>query len=304
MIETRPLLGVIPVVQTPLREDQSIDVDAIHRHFAFLNSTEVGGYWVLGTGGEDMNLTYAKRLEVARAATEANNGQKPLVLGAGFYCMEDIKNFMRETEGLEFDAYHVMPYHPLLSLGRLDWFYRELADHASKPLWLYTSANWARPITPQFVAGLLEHENITGIKFSTQKTADQMKVIEFASAGFQVITAVAKQFYAVLCMGSKASTTSLAGALPEVLIELYQLFLQGKHDDALTAQRRLNAFLGALPKTSQDDNFLAGAVEKYILQKRGICEPYMTSYYRELDEDERRLADKVLQDYQVIPGTR
>ncbi|MEO1505889.1 MAG: dihydrodipicolinate synthase family protein, partial [Pseudomonadota bacterium] len=82
MIETRPLVGVIPVVQTPLTVDRDIDIQAIHRHIDFLEARKVGGYWALGTGSEDMNLTFAERLTAARALCEANDGRLPLILGA------------------------------------------------------------------------------------------------------------------------------------------------------------------------------------------------------------------------------
>jgi len=300
MIETRPLEGVIPVLQTPLAADRSIDVAAIARHIDFLVGKGVGGLWVLGTGSEDMNLSFVKRLEVARAATKANAGRVPLILGAGFFCMEDSLAFMDQTQDLEFDAYHVMPYHPLLSLSRLDWCYRKLAGAAQAPLWMYTSANWARAITPEFIAGLREHPNIAGIKFSTQRTSDMLKVIEMAQRGFQVITAVAVQWVVCLSMGVKAGTTSLAGALPEPLIEIYDLFRAGEHEKALAAQHRLNAFLESLPKGAKSDNFLTGAEEKYILKLRGICEPYMTDYYRELDEGEQRQLEQTLDAFAML----
>ncbi len=287
MIETRAIEGVVPVVQTPLQADGSVDDKGQRRLIEFLIGKEVAGFWCLGTGSEDMDLTFDKRLTAARAVCEANAGRKPLVLGAGFFALEDMLNFIDATSDLEFDAYHVMPYHPLLSLERMDWMYRHIADHASKPLWMYTSANWCRPFPPDFVAGLKEHPNIAGIKFSSSNTVDQLKVLAMAAPGFQVITAVANQWYAALAMGSRAGTTSLAGPLPEPLQEIHRLFVAGDLAAALEKQRGLMRFLGMMPKGSKRDNFLTGAEEKYMLSLRGICEPHMTGYYRALDADEQ-----------------
>jgi 4-hydroxy-tetrahydrodipicolinate synthase len=301
MKNTRLIEGVVPVLQTPLHQDGSIDTEAIARHIAYLSATGIGGLWVLGTGSEDMNLTFEKRLTVARAATAANAGRLPLVLGAGFFCMEDSLAFMKATADLQFDAYHVMPYHPLLSLDRLDWYYRRLADAATRPLWLYTSGNWARSITPAFVAKLKQHPNITGIKYSNSNAPDQIKVIGLGESGFQVMTAVVRQFYACLCMGAKSGTTSVAGAIPEPVVDLYNRFKAGRLDEALALQHHLVRFLDAMPKTSKADNFLTGAEEKYILKRRGICEPYMTDYYRELDAEEQRQVDRALEEFQMLP---
>ena len=177
MVKTRPVRGIVPVVSTPLTAKEDIDVKALRRLIEFLNTKNIGGFWVLGTGSEDMNLSFAKRITVAQAACEANRGKTPLLLGAGFFAMEDILDFIEETKNLEFDGYHVMPYNPRLSLERLDWFYRHIADNCPKPLWMYTSGNWSKPVTPAFVANLKPHPNITGIKFSNRDTVAITEVV-------------------------------------------------------------------------------------------------------------------------------
>jgi 4-hydroxy-tetrahydrodipicolinate synthase len=297
MIKTRPVLGIVPVVDTPLTAEEDIDVPGLKRLIECLNTKKIGGLWVLGTGSEDMNLSFAKRLEVARAACEANAGKTPLILGAGFFALEDIFNLIEETKDLEFDAYHVMPYNPKLSLDRVDWFYRHIADRCPKPLWMYISGNWSRSVTPEFVANLKPHPNIAGFKFSNQDTVAVTKVTRMANDQFQVITAVAGQLHACLCMGSKGHTSSLSCCIPEPMIELYELFMQGKIEESLAAQHRLNDFLKELSQNTKNDNFLWAADEKYILKLRGICDEYVTSYYREINEEEKARVKELLEKY-------
>ena len=300
MIKTRPVRGIVPVVDTPLTAAEDIDVAALKRLVEFLNTKKIGGLWVLGTGSEDMNLSFAKRLKSAQAACEANAGKTPLILGAGFFALEDIFNFIEETKELEFDAYHVMPYNPKLSLDRLDWFYRHIADNCPKPLWMYVSGNWSRSVTPEFVANLKPHPNIAGFKFSTKDTVAITKVAGMADEQFQVLTAVAGQLHACLCMGSPGHTSSLSCCVPEPMIEIYELFLQRKIDESLAAQHRLNAFLSELSKNTKHDNFLYAADEKYILKLRGICDEYVTSYYRQINEEEKERVEKLLEKYKFF----
>lgn len=292
----RQLKGVIPVVQTPVHRDGAVDTEGLTRLIEFLGGTGVGGYWALGTGSEDMNLSFEKRLTVARTIAKANAGKLPLILGSSFFAMDDILAFMDATKDLQFDAYHVMPYHPLLGLDGMEKFYKDIADRAPKPLWMYTSANWCRAFPPEFFEKMKPHANIAGVKFSSSRTTDQIKVIGLAEKDFQVITAVASQFVMVLGVGVAASTTSQAGALPEALLEIYNLYQQGRRDEALAAQRRFNDFQGRMPKRAKAWNFLTGADEKYILSLRGICQPYMTSYYTELTEDEQAQVRKALEE--------
>jgi 4-hydroxy-tetrahydrodipicolinate synthase len=293
------MLGVIPVLTTPILKDGQIDTQSLRRLIELLITKEVGGLWVLGTGSEDMNLTFKKRIEVAEIVAETNAGRIPIIVGAGFFAMEDTLTFIKEIQVLDIDAIHVMPYHPLLSLDRMDWYYRHIADNCSKPLWMYTSANWARPITPEFVAKLKDYPNIAGIKFSTRNSVDVTKVARLQDDQFQVITAVASQFYPCLCLGSKAHTSSLASALPEPMIEIYNLFQAGKLKEALQAQYKLNDFLEALPKETRKDNFLMAAEEKYILSLRGICQEYTTSYYRDITDKEKEIVNRALKKYEM-----
>jgi len=261
----------------------------------------VSGFWALGTGSEDMNLSFRKRMEVARVVAETTAGRVPVLLGAAFYALEDTLSFMEETRDLEIDAYHLMVYHPLLGLDQVEWIYRHVADQSHKPLWLYSSANYGRWLPPEFLAKIKDHPNIGGVKYSTSNAVHAGKALMAADEDFQVITSVASTLLACLALGSKAHTTSLASCLPEILIRIYELFRSGKTAEALGEQRRLLAFMDALPKEAQKANFFQAATEKYILSLRGICSEYTTSYYRDLSEEEKRITRDLLVAHEIVP---
>ena len=291
----RQLEGVIPVLLTPFTEAGEIDELALGRLVEYLNGKNVGGFWVLGTGAEDMNLTYQQRLRVVETVVEANSGKTPLVVGAGFFAMRDTMNFMNDTAHLNLDAYHYMPYHNLLSLDRIEWLYKELADYAKKPLWMYTSANWCRFIPPEFIEKMKGYPNIAGIKFSTSNAVHTEKVIGLADENFQVITAVVKTFYASLCLGVKGGTTVEACPFIDPIVDLYEKFVSGDREGALIQQRKLNRMFEQMPKEPGKDNFLKVAEGKYILSKMGICDEYMSGYYRQLVASEKKQIDQVLE---------
>ncbi|MUM77814.1 dihydrodipicolinate synthase family protein [Pseudodesulfovibrio sp. F-1] len=302
MIETRAINGVVPVVLTPFTEDESIDVPALERVVEFVVSKPIGGMWVLGTGSEDMNLTFDKRLEVARVVSRVNAGRKPLILGAGFYALEESLSFMEQTADMEVDGYHVMPYHPLLSQDRLKWLYETLADAASKPLWMYTSGNWSAQLNINLLVELKKHPNIAGIKYSNVNAVLAGKVCAMAEPEFQVVTAVASQHLASLVMGSKAHTSSLGSALPEPMIQIYDLFQAGDMSGALKAQRKLNKFLSIFASCTKKDNFIQAADEKYVMSLRGLCEPRVSSYYRESTGEEREAIRAGLRELGLVEG--
>lgn len=297
MKKYKKITGAVPVLHTPITSSGTVDIDGLSKLVDFLAEKNIGGLWVLGTGGEDMNLSFKDRLLVAQRVVEINNGRVPLLMGASFFCLDDIKAFMMEIEPLEVHAIHVMPYHPLFSLERLEWFYKDLAEFSTKPLWMYTSANWCRPIPPTFVGLLKTHENITGIKYSTSNAVQMEKVARLADDDFNVLSAVISTFFSSLCLGVDGGTSSLGGPLAEVMIDLYQKFEAGNHEEALLAQQKLNLFLESWPKGPTSDNFLKSAEEKSLLAYRGLCQKYTTSYYRDCTDGEQRVLERLLQEF-------
>ena len=257
------LQGILPVLSTPILKDGSIDEDGLRRLVGFLLGKGVAGFWALGTSSEDMNLSFEKRIQVARIVSETTAGQVPVLLGAASYALEDIMAFIRETSALDISGFHVMVYHPLLGLDRVEWLYRFVADHSPKPLWLYSSANYGRWLPPEFVARIKDHPNIDGVKYSTSNAVHAAKVTMLADDDFQVITSVAGTLLAALSIGSKAHTTSIASCFPEILIGIYQLFQEGKMAEALSEQRRLLRFLDGLRKDFGGQLFSGGRGEIY-----------------------------------------
>jgi 4-hydroxy-tetrahydrodipicolinate synthase len=300
MGKSRVLKGIIPVLNTPLFEDGSIDGEALRRLVEFLVQKEAGGFWALGTSSEDMNLSFKKRLQVAQIVSESNAGRVPLILGASFYALEDILGFIDETKDLQIDGFHVMIYHNLLGLNRVRWVYQHVADLSPKPIWMYSSANYGRWLSPEFVSEMKGYPNIEGIKYSTSNTVHAAKALILADDGFQVITSVASTLLSCLVLGSKAHVTSIASCLPEILMEIHTLFQEGRMEEALVAQRRLNRFLASLPKALREENFFQAAEEKYILSIRGICKEFTTSYYRDIHEEEKELVKALLLENRLL----
>jgi len=301
MAKMKHLKGIVPVLITPLLEDGSVDVKGLTRLVEFLLSKKIGGLFVLGTGGEDHNLTFEKRLEVAKVVAKVNAGRVPTIFGAGFYAVEDIMGFIKETSGLGIDSYHVMPYHPILSLNRLEWFYNYIADNSPKPIWLYSSIKWSSVLPPEFVVKLKDHSNIVGIKTSTRNNEEISRFVKLKDDNFQVMTAVAKQTYACFTQGVLSHTTSLGSCMPEILIKIYELVQEGKYEEALKTQQLLNNFYNDILPDAGKDNGFNIAEEKYVLSLRGICNEYTTSYYRCLTSSEKDNIKALLKKYPIIP---
>lgn len=294
----RRLQGIVPVLITPLNKDQTVDHESLIKVTKYLLDKNPGGFWVLGTGGEDMNLTFEERVQVAQTVTETVQGKVPVIIGCGFYAKTDTKNYVKETRKLNFDAYHLMPYHTLMSLDRYEVMYKDIADFADKPLWLYTSANYCRHFPPNFIERVIDHANIAGIKYSTSNIVHMEKAISYNREGFQVISAVVRQFLASLAMGVEATTTVEACFYFERISQIYKAFVAGRIDEATKHQQNLNRFLEKVSTGAGKDNFLKSAEGKYVLSKLGLCKKYMSGYFREVNAAEEEKIDHALNNHQ------
>ena len=278
--------GIVPVLHTPFTATGEVDEPALRKIVDFLCEKSIGGLWVLGTGGEDMNLTFEKRKQVASIVHSANKNRKKIIIGCSFYSLEESMSFLDFLNGYTFSGVHYMPYQQLISLDRIKYCYKEISKKSKNPVWMYSSANWCQHIPPAFVIDMKGTENIVGMKYSTSNAAHISEVADLACSDFNVISAVASTLLPSLSVGVDGATSSLAGAFPEVLIDIYDKFSTGKRREALQAQRKLNNFTSSWPKALASSNFLKAAEEKCILEYRGFCNRYTSSYYRDASDEE------------------
>jgi dihydrodipicolinate synthase/N-acetylneuraminate lyase len=85
-----------------------------------------------------------------------------------------------------------------------------------------------------------------------------------------------------------------SNCFPELYVELFDLFNNGKYEEARKLQFAINDFLRKTPKT---DNGESAAEEKYVLSKRGVIGEYVNPAYRTLSSDEKAIFDKALKEF-------
>ena len=69
-MKRQTLRGVVPVIATPLNDDETLDAPALGRIIEREIAGGVNGIWVLGSGGELPNLAQKERRRVVETAVE------------------------------------------------------------------------------------------------------------------------------------------------------------------------------------------------------------------------------------------
>ena len=75
----KPLSGIIPPLVTPLRDNETLDVESLERLIEHLIAGGVHGLFVLGTTGEEQSLSYEMRKQMIRESCRINRGRLPLL---------------------------------------------------------------------------------------------------------------------------------------------------------------------------------------------------------------------------------
>ena len=294
----KALEGIIPVLITPLNKKLDIDILSLRKIINYINLYNPCAFWANGTGSEDMSLSFNKRITLTKKICDFNKKNIPIISGCSFHSFDETFEFLNKTKNLDISGYHYMPYNNMISYSNLNLLYKDVAKYASKPVWLYTSANWNKHISPSFIDNLKGIKNIAGVKYSTSNIVDMQKVQSLADNNFQVISAVVKTLYSCLSLGVKASTTVEAFTYPKLINKIRNSFIEGDLKKSYMLQKKLNILLNKIPKISAKNNFLKVAEIKYLLSKKKLCKKFVSKPYRPVEnKTEKRLLDNFYKKY-------
>ena len=234
--------GIIPAMVTPFAEDESLNVDALRQLTNFLIEGGVHGLFPTGSQGEFYALTPGERQRVWDVVVEEANGRVPVYAGTGSMTTREVLGLNRLAERVGVSAVSIItPFFISPNQEELYRHYMTIADATSLPVILYSNPGrtGGLNLSVDLVARLAEHPNIVGIKDSSGDLSLTMAYIAATADDFTVLLGRDTLIYAGLVHGAKGSITATANAAPALVVAIYEAFLQGKLDEALSAQRKL-----------------------------------------------------------------
>ena len=151
------LAGVFPVFQTPFRDDDSIDVDALEAEIEWIHSQEVDGV-VMAMVSEVLRLSDAERDQLARLSCELGLPHGPVVLSVGAESTSVAISRARRAEDLGATAVMAIPP-TSVSAGpdELFGYYRALLDAVAVPVIIQDASGYVgQPMSIGMQADLLD----------------------------------------------------------------------------------------------------------------------------------------------------
>ena len=236
------LSGVFVPVVTPFRDGRP-DLGALRFNLRKLRDTALTGYLALGSNAEFRSLSQFEQMQVLGVFSE-EKGDKIVMTGTA--CESTAETIDRSRLAADFGCDYVSVltpcYFPKQMTGPvLRDHYTRIADEVPVPVLLYNAPGFAGgvQIPPGTVAELSRNENIVGMKDSSPTGPARFLNVLDPGVDFHVLAGSANFFYPSLHLGAVGGIMSLGNIFPEACRELYQLFIEGRYDDARALHFRL-----------------------------------------------------------------
>lgn len=259
--------GIFPALSTPFEADGGVSISGMIHNIRLYNQTRLAGFVVLGSTGEAVMVSREEADQILAAVKETAAPGKILIAGTGAESTSETIARTKRAASLGYQVALVKtPYYykPTYRPEHFIHHYRAVADASPIPVLLYSVPIFTN-ITleaPEIIT-LAQHPNIIGIKDSSGSIQRIGEVVAGAPAHFQVLTGGAAVVYPCLTMGGRGAILALASLLPEKCVELYELFQQGRNEQA----RQMQLQLVVASKVVFGENGIPGL--KYAMDLRG-----------------------------------
>jgi 4-hydroxy-2-oxoglutarate aldolase len=278
--------GIFPALSTPFEADGGISLNRMKHNIRLYNQTGLAGYVALGSTGEAVMLSRDEADQILAAVKETAAPGKILIAGTGAESTAETIARTKRAASLGYQIALVKTPYYYKPTYRADHFiqhYRAVADASPIPVLLYSVPIFTNiTLEAAEVIALAQHPNIIGIKDSSGSIQRIGEVVAGAPRDFQVLTGGAAVVYPCLAMGGRGAILALADLLPELCVELYNLFQQGRHAEA----RQVQLQLVVASKVVFGENGIPGL--KYAMDMRGYQGGYPRSPLLPLKEEKKQ----------------
>lgn len=237
--------GVITPVLTALDDKENFNKDAYQKFIDHLIKSGVHGIFALGTNGEFYAFNAEEKLEIIKAAVEAVDGRVPVYAGTGCVTTKETVELSQAVEKMGgVDCLSVIsPYFVGIKQDDLVRHYSAVARAVELPILLYNiPARTGNNIDFKTVKQLASFKNIIGIKDSSGNFDNTLKYIENTDPRLSVLAGSDSLILWTLKAGGAGAISGCSNVFPELMVSIYNLFKEGKFEEANEAQKKIRPF--------------------------------------------------------------
>ncbi len=229
------LSGVFVPTITPFVGDE-VQYAKLEENLIKLNKSSITGHLALGSNGEYKSLTRDEQLKVLEVFVK-NKGDKVIMAGTGCESTTETIQLSKEAERIGADFVSVLTpsyFKKIINDEVLINYYTEIADNINIPLLIYNAPGFTSGVTisAKAVRKLARHPNIVGMKDSSKAGIMGYITATMDIDDFYVLAGSINFFFTGLVCGAVGGVLSLSNAIPNLCCKLYNLYLNGKIEEA------------------------------------------------------------------------
>ncbi|CAB3657478.1 MULTISPECIES: dihydrodipicolinate synthase family protein [Achromobacter] len=267
--------GVFPAVTSKFHADETLDFEAMRKHFGFLIDNGVHGLVTCGSLGEASTLTLEEKLAVTRCAVEVSGGRIPVLANVSETSTREALRFIKAAVDLGVDGFMLMPSLIYVADAREAMqSIRTMAEAAAKPCMIYNNPVAYRvDLKPEHMAELADCQWLVAIKESSDDIRRVTDLRNKLGDRYQLFIGVDDLSFEALALGADGLLAGLVTAFPRETVALYDLMKAGKWQEALALYQWFTPLLHLDVSTKLVQNIklaetLAGVGNEHVRRPR------------------------------------
>jgi len=238
--------GIFCPHMVPFDHNGAVNEDELRRIVDFLIERGISGLYPNGSTGEFTRLTYEERRRVIEINCErAQKAGRSVPVMAGAYeahidLTVDTLNYYADL-GARAGAL-IAPYYYKMSQDSIKAYFEEVAERSRLDLLLYNIPQFSNEIAVDTLVSLSQHPRVIGTKDSARdlpRFLNTINKIRPLRPDFSFLLGCEEILLPSLIMGGDGGTIATSGVVPEMIMKLYNLFLEGRIEEAKKIQYQM-----------------------------------------------------------------
>lgn len=283
--------GVFPALITPFSQNGRINEKALEELVKYNLSLGVDGFYVGGSTAEAFLLSMDERKYILDIVSQTAKGACTIIYHVGCIGSDHAIKLAKHAEALGVDAVSsVPPFYYKFSFEEIKSYYEDIVNSVNLPMIIYNfPALSGVSLTSDNVKVLAQDKRFIGIKH-TSMDLFQLQRMKQADSRLIVYNGHDEVFLASLAMGSDGAIGSTYNFMANKFIEIRNLFLNNKKDEAMELQAQVNKVVSVLIKVGVFQGI------RHILEIMGIDCGNCRKPFAILSEEQKNELDKVYSD--------
>lgn len=232
------LNGLIAAPFTPMRDDRSVNFDAIPQQARLLAANGVTGAFICGTTGEGFSLSTDERMRVAEGWVKSVTKSTHVIVHVGHNSMTDSRSLAAHADKIGTSAFATIGpnFFKPTNIDQLVGYCEEVASAAPNlPFYFYhmpamTGINL--PMIEFLRAASSRIPNLAGIKFTHENLMDYAECVAFEDGKFDVLFGRDEILVSALALGATGAVGSTYNYMAPVYKSVIDAFKRGDITEA------------------------------------------------------------------------